>query len=228
MQDQEVRARLRAEYDKGLEPAVVLIGPMAGLTVGEVSNGRLESYIGLTIGDIADQESKHVIDALLDIAVADDLRTQFRGNLVHGNPQHTAEVLNSPYCIPGLSDGGAHVKFGTLGNFPTDTLTWLVRDEQVVSLEEAHHKLSYLPAFFGGFQDRGSLREGAPADIVVYDLEKLKLLPAEVAYDLPGGDWRRVQKAEGYRWTLVNGQVTFEDGAPTGAMPGELLRYHKG
>ena len=228
MQDQEVRARLRAEYDKGLEPAVVLIGPMAGLTVGEVSNGRLESYIGLTIGDIADQESKHVIDALLDIAVADDLRTQFRGNLVHGNPQHTAEVLNSPYCIPGLSDGGAHVKFGTLGNFPTDTLTWLVRDEQVVSLEEAHHKLSYLPACFGGFQDRGSLREGAPADIVVYDLEKLKLLPAEVAYDLPGGDWRRVQKAEGYRWTLVNGQVTFEDGAPTGAMPGELLRYHKG
>ena len=72
------------------------------------------------------------------------------------------------------------------------------------------------------------LREGAPADIVVYDLEELKLLPTEVAYDLPGGDWRRVQQAEGYRWTLVNGQVTFEDGVQTGAMPGELLRYQKG
>lgn len=134
MQNQEVRARLRAEYDTGLEPAIVLIGPMADLTVGEVGNGRLERYIGLTISEIAEQERKHIIDAVLDIAVADDLRTQFRGTTVHGNPQHTAEVLNSPYCVPGLSDGGAHVKFGTLGNFPTDTLTWLVRDEQVVSL----------------------------------------------------------------------------------------------
>jgi N-acyl-D-aspartate/D-glutamate deacylase len=107
-------------------------------------------------------------------------------------------------------------------------LMWLVRDEQLMSLEDAHYKLSYLPAFFGGFQDRGFIREGAPADILVYDLEKLDLLPSEVAEDLPGGEWRRIVRGEGYRWTLVNGQVTFEDGKPTGALPGKLLRHGRG
>jgi N-acyl-D-aspartate/D-glutamate deacylase len=62
------------------------------------------------------------------------------------------------------------------------------------------------------------------ADIVVYDLNSLKALPIEIAYDLPAGEWRRVQKAEGYRWIMVNGEVTFADGKCTGATPGKLLR----
>jgi N-acyl-D-aspartate/D-glutamate deacylase len=62
------------------------------------------------------------------------------------------------------------------------------------------------------------------ADIVVYDLDNLKILPSEVVHDLPAGEWRRVQKAEGYRWVLVNGQVTFEDGKCSGATAGRLLR----
>ena len=228
MRDPDIRARLREEYDNGLQPAATLTGPIADMTVGEVGSGALERYIGLTIGQIAQQDGKHVIDAMLDIAVADDLRTEFLGRMVHTNPRHTAEVLKSPYCIPGLSDGGAHVKFATLGNFPTDTLTWLVRDEKMLSLEEAHNKLSFLPAFMGGIKDRGFIREGAPADLVVYDLEGLKLLPAEVAHDLPGGDWRRVQRAEGYRWILVNGHVTFEDGKETGSLPGKVLLHGRG
>jgi N-acyl-D-aspartate/D-glutamate deacylase len=80
----------------------------------------------------------------------------------------------------------------------------------------------------GGIKDRGFIREGAPADLLVYDLENLKVLPLERAYDLPGGDWRRVQKAEGYRWVLVNGQVTFEDGKETGALPGKVLLNGRG
>ena len=107
-------------------------------------------------------------------------------------------------------------------------LICLVREEKVLSLEDAHYKLSYPPAHSGGFQDRGFLREGAPADIVVYDLDKLEILPSKVAEDLPGGEWRRIQKAKGYRWTIVNGDVTFEDGEPTGALPGRLLRHGAG
>jgi len=60
---------------------------------------------------------------------------------------------------------------------------------------------------------------------VVYDLENLAMGPLETARDLPDGDWRRIQKAEGYRWILVNGQVTLEDGNPTGNMSGKLLRH---
>ena len=68
------------------------------------------------------------------------------------------------------------------------------------------------------------LREGAPADIVVYDYDNLKILPMEVMHDLPGKEWRRVQKAEGYRAVLVNGEMTLENDKNTGNIPGQLLR----
>lgn len=184
---------------------------------------------GQTVQQIADQEGKHVIDALLDMVVEDDLTTEFFADSQGRDvAQYTAEVLDSNHIVAGVSDGGAHVKFLTAGVYPTDMITWLVRDEKVITLEDAHYKLSYLPAHFGGFKDRGAIREGAPADIVVYDLAKLEVLPSEVAEDLPGGEWRRIQKAKGYNWILVNGEVTFEEGEPTGAMPGRLLRNGKG
>jgi N-acyl-D-amino-acid deacylase len=75
-----------------------------------------------------------------------------------------------------------------------------------------------------GFKNRGTLREGSKADIVIYELDKLGIGPMEIAHDFPGGEWRRVKRAEGYRKILVNGQVTLEDGKPTGAMSGSLLR----
>ncbi len=236
MQDPELRAALKAEWDASMLPenigeqdAVFSPSSVVELVVEEVGRRDFEHYIGDSIGQIAQKEGKHVIDALLDIVVGDNLQTEFMTTpLVDGDPSYTVEVLQSPTVIPGVSDGGAHVKFLTGGSFPTDLLTWLVRDEGLVSLEDAHFKLSYLPAFLGGFQDRGFLREGAPADIVVYDLEKLAAGPTEIVHDLPGGDWRRVQKPEGYRWTLVNGQVTFEDGEATGAMSGRLLRHGRG
>ena len=93
-----------------------------------------------------------------------------------------------------------------------------------MTLEEMHFKLSYLPAFVSGIRDRGLLREGAAADVVVYDLDKLTWAPLHRVYDLPGGDWRRVRGAEGYRWTIVNGEVTHEEGQSTGALSGKLLR----
>ena len=191
--------------------------------------GAATPEAGQTVQQIADREGKHVIDALLDMVVEDDLATEFFADSQGRDvAQITAEVLDSNLIVAGVSDGGAHVKFLTAGIYPTDILTWLVRDEKVITLEDAHYKLSYLPAHFGGFKDRGAIREGAPADIVVYDLNNLEVLPSEVAEDLPGGEWRRIQKANGYNWILVNGEVTFEDGKPTGAMPGRLLRNGRG
>ena len=225
MEDPEMRRMLREEWDSGTRPISVIAGSVGSLIVEETARPEYEHYAGLTVQDIADREGKHVIDALLDLVVADDLGTEFiaaaQGRDV---AQYTAEVLDSPHIVAGISDGGAHVKFRTAGNYSTDMLAWLVRDEKVMTLEDAHFKLSYLPAHCGGFKDRGVIREGAPADILVYDLEKLEILPSEIAEDLPGGDWRRIQKAKGYNWILVNGEVTFEDGEPTGALPGKLLR----
>jgi N-acyl-D-aspartate/D-glutamate deacylase len=186
----------------------------------------------MTLGEIGAADGRHHIDVMLDLAVATRLEAEFRGkNTVSSDPEKMAEIMRSPYTFPGISDGGAHTKFFTGGSFTTDFLTWLVRDTETLTLEEAHYRLSYLPAQAAGLRDRGFLREGAPADIVVYDLENLARVPDnayDIAYDFPGGEWRRVQGAEGYRFILVNGEVTFEDGKETGAVPGRLLRSGRG
>ena len=118
--------------------------------------------------------------------------------------------------------------FFTAGRYPTETIEKLVREHSILSLEEAHWKLSAMPARCAGFRDRGTLQEGASADIVIYDYAKLCVLPQEIVHDLPGNEWRRVQRAEGYRAVLVNGQVTIKDDRTTGVSSGKLLRHGQG
>lgn len=236
MQDPEIRAAIKLETDEAiakLGKTQALGGPIEELIVQSVDEcgdmrEALENYVGKTVGQIGEEEGKHPIDAMLDLSVAGHLRVEFLGRDRGQSADFMAEMITSPYTVCGVSDGGAHTKFFTGGSYTTDFLAWLVRDTQKVSLEEAHYRLSYLPANAAGFRDRGYLREGAPADIVVYDLDKLKVDPewvGSIAHDFPGNEWRRIQKAHGYRWILVNGEVTFEDGECTGATPGKLLRH---
>ena len=211
----------------------VLTGPVGGLVVqGVAGHEELESYVGKTLGQIAEEEGKHVIDAMFDLSVAGGLDVDFLAEQrEYSSVNYAAMINDSPYTFPGVSDGGAHTKFYDGGIYPTDFLAWLVRDEQQVTLEEAHFRLSTLPAHAAGFRDRGVLREGAPADVIVYDLENLAITPeghGEVVHDLPGGEWRRVRSAHGYKNIIVNGVVTFEDGICTGATPGKLLRHGRG
>jgi N-acyl-D-aspartate/D-glutamate deacylase len=213
----------------GLRMKSYVVNLKDGRLIALVPDEKGSNAAGQTVQQIADAQGKHVVDALLDIVVEDDLETEFFAPTQGREAaQFTTEVLNSNLVVAGVSDGGAHVKFLTAGVYPTDMLAWLVRDEKTMSLEDAHYKLSYLPAHMGGFKDRGAIKENAPADIVVYDLENLEVLPSEVAEDLPGGEWRRIQKSKGYNWILVNGQITFEDGEPTGALPGKFLHNGRG
>ena len=169
---------------------------------------------------------------MLDLSVETDLKVEFLGTGPNFNVDHMAGIYNdSPYTIPGVSDGGAHTKFFTGGAWTTDLLAWMVRETGKVTLEEAHYRMSALAAHAGGIKDRGTFREGAPADVIVYDLEELAIEPewiGEAVYDLPGGEWRRVQRAQGYRHILVNGVETFTDGECTGETPGKLLRHGRG
>jgi len=221
--DPALRKAMREEYDRSKQPKV--LGDMAEFIAAEVNDEVLQGkYEGLSVTQIAQREHKHVVDAMLDLSVADDLKTEWLTPVRNQSAENCKRMLDYPYVVAGISDGGAHMKFQTLGAYPTDLLMWLSRDKGLITLEQAHYHLSYLPAYTAGFKDRGCLREGLAADILVYDLDKLNIRPREIVRDVPPNDWRRVQKAEGYRWIMVNGQVTFEDGNCSGAHPGKLLR----
>jgi N-acyl-D-aspartate/D-glutamate deacylase len=99
---------------------------------------------------------------------------------------------------------------------------------EIMSLEQAHYKISALPAWFADFKNRGTLRVGDWADIIVYNQEELGLESEKPVYanDFPGGERRLIQKPTGLRYTLVNGTVTFEGNDCTGALPGKLLRSY--
>ena len=233
--DPEVRERLKAEMDDAIEKlgqTQAIGGSIEKVMIQHLeANPELEQYVGLTLEEVGQRMGKHPIDAMLDLALATDLKAEFLTEVSSENPEAVAEIMQSPYCIPGVSDGGAHTKFLTAGSYPTDFLIWMVRDTAQLTLEEAHYRLSYLPARAAGFRNRGSLVEGAPADIVVYDLDALKLEPefqGEIVHDFPAGEWRRIQRPHGYRWILVNGEITMQDGNETGATPGKLLRHGRG
>ena len=182
---------------------------------------------GRTVAEVAQEQGKHPVDALLDLSVEEELKTEFAmQGFINNDEEALTTIIKHPLCLVGASDGGAHTKFLTLGRYPTHFLTHWVRDKQIMTLEEAHWRLSTMVGWAIGIRDRGWLREGMPADIVVYDLEKLAVRPMEKISDLPDGDWRRVQKADGYRYSIINGQITFEDGECSGALPGKMLRSY--
>jgi len=227
----EAVKREAEEADRRLQVIQAGVGGSIPSLIVQSDGGKpeLEKYVGKSLGQIAQEENKTPIDVMLDLSLASELNVEFLGPNKGFNADYMAEMINdSDYTFPGVSDGGAHTKFFTGGAFTTDFLKWLVRDEQRITLEEAHYRLSALPAKAAGFRDRGTLRGGSAADVVVYDLQGLDVEPdwiGEVVHDFPGGEWRRVQRAKGYHAIIVNGQVTFQDGKCTGVTSGKLLRH---
>ncbi|MDH3643379.1 MAG: amidohydrolase family protein, partial [Gammaproteobacteria bacterium] len=223
MRDPVHRAALKKEFDA--VPAAGVVFSLADLIIGEVHADSLSEFEGWTVGEVAAKLDKHPIDALLDVALDDDLKALFVTSPRPLDMVAMKEMANSPFALPGVSDGGAHTKFITLGRYPTEFLSLLVRDNDVMDLEQAHWRLSTYPALAAGIKDRGWIREGAPADLVIYDLDALDVGETERAWDYPAGAWRLVRKPRGYRHIMVNGEVTFNDNECTGSTPGRLLRH---
>jgi N-acyl-D-aspartate/D-glutamate deacylase len=148
-------------------------------------------------------------------------------NYAHSNLDHVLTMLEHDCVVPGLSDGGAHVGMICDGSFPTTNVVHWTRDRTrgpKLSLEKMIKGQCRDTAETVGLFDRGLIQPGYRADLNVIDYGKLKLMAPQVAYDLPTGGRRLIQKAEGYTATIVAGQTTYRDGAPTDALPGRLLR----
>ncbi len=147
-------------------------------------------------------------------------------NFADGDLDAVGAMLAHKDTIPGLSDGGAHVGMICDGSFPTTLITHWARDRSHgrLPLEFLIKRQAHDTARALGLTDRGLLRPGLRADVNLIDLDRLALLPPDVAHDLPAGGRRLVQRARGIRATLVAGQITYRDGEATGALPGRLLR----
>ncbi len=196
--------------------------------VYEVHHDRNQKYEGMTINELAQATSKHPVDAYLELALDEQLQTIFTVPQNPADSEGLVDRLKSPYGHLSISDGGAHTRFQNDTHWPIYFLSFWVRDREIMSLEQAHYKISTLPAWLASFRDRGSLRVGAWADMMIYDLDKLGMLfdGPMWANDFPGGERRFIRKPTGLNYTIVNGTVTFEGNESTGALPGKLLRSY--
>ena len=182
-----------------------------------------------SIGEIAKMQGKRVIDAFLDLVVEEKLETRFLQAENNVDDEAMAKILTYPNALVGLGDGGAHVQFHGGYGYTTRLLGEWVRQRKVLTLEQAVRKLTFESASAFGIHDRGMLRPGLAADIVIFDPETVNAGKETVVHDFPGGGWRIKEEAEGVHFTVVNGQVLLEDGVHTGALPGRVLRnswYH--
>lgn len=195
------------------------------IEVKKTARSENKSLEGKTIDELARLQSKTPIDMFLDLALSEDLETTFEDSATQGDVQAVKEIFNSPHVLLGQSDAGAHVASGNPGfGYSTIMLAHWVRRHQIMTLEDAIKKLTFLPASLFGIHDRGLLRPGLAADLFVFDPTTIDLQPPEKVEDLPEGAPRYIQRAKGIYYTIVNGSVLMKDGAHTGAYPGKVLR----
>ncbi|HEY1798857.1 MAG TPA: amidohydrolase family protein [Stellaceae bacterium] len=177
-----------------------------------------------SIGEIAEKQGKTVIDALLDLVVEEKLETRLLQAENNIDDEALSKILTHPNAVIGLGDGGAHVQFHGGYGYITKLLGEWVREKQVMTLEQAVRRLTFDSATTFGLYDRGLLRPGMAADIVIFDPATVKCGKEEVVHDFPAGGWRIKETSEGVSHTIVNGQILLEDKKHTGALPGRVMR----
>jgi N-acyl-D-aspartate/D-glutamate deacylase len=185
-----------------------------------------QEYVGMSVGEAAERKGLSAWDTLCEIAVADELNTGFalvpRADTVD-DWRARAQVWRDRRAVVGGSDAGAHLDMFTTANIVTHMLG-AVRDFDLMSIEEAVHLVTQVPAELYGLRDRGVLTEQAKADVVVFDPATVNTRPVEMRYDLPAGAGRLVADAEGIDHVIVNGTPIVRDGRLLEARPGTVLR----
>jgi len=179
------------------------------------------------VSDIAAERGAEPFDTLLDIVLADDLRTVLWPKPTDRDDATwalRAQAWQDPRAMVGGSDAGAHLDRMCGSNYPTTFIGDCLRQRRLVPVESAVHMMTGQPAALFGLRNRGLVAEGMRADLFVFDPATVGSEPARLVYDLPGGTPRLFAESVGVVRVLVNGVETIVDGKPTGALPGDLLR----
>jgi N-acyl-D-aspartate/D-glutamate deacylase len=183
-----------------------------------------------SVAAIAKREGREPLEVVYDMLLRQEGRELLYFpilNYAQFDFEPIRQMLTHPQTVLGLSDGGAHCGLICDASAPTYLLTHWVRDRQRgerLPLEWAVHAQTRRTAELYGLGDRGRLAPGMLADVNLIDFDALRVAPPQMTYDLPSGAGRLVQHADGYRATLKSGQLVFQDGEPSGALPGRLLR----
>ncbi len=195
--------------------------------LGDVYSEENEPLRGRVVGEIAAERGKSNFGTLLDIVIADDLRTVLwpvPKDDDGASWELRRDVWNDPRAMLGGSDAGAHLDRMCGAPYTTKFLADCLRGRQLVSLERAVQLITSAPASLFGLRDRGVLREGAIADVVVFDPATVDSEEATLVRDLPGDSARLTAGSQGIVRVLVNGTPIVEEGKATGATPGTVLR----
>ncbi|MFO1321732.1 MAG: amidohydrolase family protein [Burkholderiales bacterium] len=176
-----------------------------------------------TVDALARTQGRHPVEVMIDLSLADENQIYVQP-IVNESPDDVLGMLEHESTLATFSDSGAHVCQEMGSSLQTHLLHYWVRKRGAFTLEQAVRKLTHDNAAAFELRDRGLVREGCQADLLLFDEARIRPCMPTVENDLPGGARRLVQKAEGIRAVVVNGAVTLEDGEPTGACPGEVLK----
>jgi len=218
--DPGARASLRAESDR-IAPTPVWSGRWEHVFVRYTAQAGVG---GRDLATLAAERGTHPVDVMLDVAVADGFETQLASVMRNGDDDEVARLVAHPAAMIGASDAGAHVLSNTDSCYAVWTLQHWVRERHVLSLERAVAMLTGDQARLLGFADRGILRAGLAADLVVFDPDRVGTTGVRYVDDQPAGGRRLVTDATGIDLSVVNGEVATREGRSTGSRSGRRLR----
>lgn len=226
LRDPATRQMMVARADSEEAGMFRRLADFGGYVIGDTFSEANAGLSGRVVRDIAAERGADPFDTLVDIVIADELRTVLWPSAPDDDAhwQLRAELWQRDDVLLGGSDAGAHLDRMCGGSYPTQFLADTLRGRRIVSLERAVQLLTDAPARLFGLRGRGRVEEGAHADLVLFDPDTVGAAPATLARDLPGGSARMVAESTGVAHVLVGGVETVRDGVATGALPGAVLR----
>jgi N-acyl-D-aspartate/D-glutamate deacylase len=216
---QLVAAAMERDQRRAIGAEARFVNDYDGIFVMDTAEGPHRS-----VAEVARQRGCGPVEAMIDLALEKDFDLFFLQPIANESQDDALELMKHPRTVVTFSDSGAHVSQIMDASLQTHVLSHWVRARQALTLEEAVRMLSFEPATHWGFADRGLIREGMAADLIVFDPDTVGVELPEVVHDLPAGARRLVQRARGFAASVVNGEIILRDGKPTGALPGRLLR----
>ncbi len=227
LRDPQFRAQLREGLDHpntdGSKGSTL---PPPGLNTIFVDRSAAEPQTeGKSIAQLAQERGAHPSDVMCDLALANDLETQFVWNTETDDwAEANAEAQRNPHMITGTGDGGAHADRDDGAEWSTYFIRRWLLDRKLFSLEEGIRRITHLPAMIAGMKGRGLLARGYHADVTLFDPERIGLAKKEIVRDMPGNEERWQVRARGIARVIVNGKTIVQNGELTGERPGRVLR----